>query len=84
LVDTLKIVFPKTYAYLISNIDTLYKKHTFILKKWDIETYLGMSEKWLENTVKFCHYEFNKRLKNPIFDSCREEFAKIFATIFKI
>ena len=84
LVDTLKNVFPRTYTYLVSNIDTLYKKNTFILKKWDIETYLGMSEKWLENTVKFCHYEFDKRLKNKNFDTCRDEFAKIFATIFKI
>jgi hypothetical protein len=33
LVDTLKNVFPRTYTYLVSNIDTLYKKNTFILKK---------------------------------------------------
>lgn len=33
LVDTLRNIFPQKYRYLISNIDTLYKKNTFILKK---------------------------------------------------
>lgn len=83
LVDTIQNVFPKTYKYLIANIDTLYKKNTFILKKWDIETYIGMPEKWLENMVKFCHYDFNHRLNNKSFDTCRQEFEAIFATIFK-
>jgi len=83
LVDTLRNVFPQKYKYLVSNIDTLYKKNTFILKKWDIETYLGMEEKWLENTVKFCHHDFQKRLENKNFDTCRDEFWEIFSTIFK-
>ena len=83
LVDTIRNVFPQKYNYLVSNINTLYKENTFILKKWDIETYLGMPEKWLENTVKFCHHEFPRRLENKIFDSCRQEFGEIFSTIFK-
>lgn len=82
LIDTLRNIFPKIYKNIMSNIDSLYKKDTFILKKWDIETYLGMQEKWLENTVKFCHYEFKNRLENKNFDSCRQEFDDIFSAIF--
>ncbi|MFA7298277.1 MAG: AAA family ATPase [Candidatus Absconditabacterales bacterium] len=82
LIDTLRNIFPKIYKNIMSNIDSLYKKDTFILKKGDIETYLGMQEKGLENTVKFCHYEFKNRLENKNFDSCRQEFDDIFSAIF--
>ena len=82
LVDTIRNIFPQKYKYLVSNIDALYKKNTFILKKWDIETYLGMPEKWLENMVKFCHYDFTQRLEDKIFDACRQEFGEIFDSIF--
>lgn len=82
LVDTIRNLFPQKYKYLIASIDKLYAKHICILKKWDIETYLGMSEKWLENTVKFCHHEFAQWLKNKNFDTCRQEFAEILHTIF--
>jgi len=33
--------------------------------------------------VKFCHYDFQKRLENKNFDACRQEFGAIFSTIFK-
>ncbi len=83
LVDTIRNVFPQKYKYLVANIDSLYKKNTFILKKWDIETYLGMTDKWLENTVRFCHYDFKQRLTNLNFAACREEFSEILNVIFK-
>ncbi len=82
LVDTIRNVFPQKYTRLIANIDDLYKNNVFILKKWDIETYLGMPEKWLENMVKFCHYDFDRRLANSSFDSCRQEFSDIFTVMF--
>ncbi len=83
LVDTIMTLFPQKYNYLVRNIDNLYTSNVFILKKWDIETYLGMPEKWLENMVKFCHYDFKKWLENINFDFCRKEFAEIFSHIFK-
>ncbi len=82
LVDTLRNVFPQKYRQLIASIDGLYSQNVFILKKWDIETYLGMPEKWLENTVRFCHYNFKQRLASKNFDTCREEFAEIFNAMF--
>jgi hypothetical protein len=42
-----------------------------------------MPEKWLENTVKFCHYSFKQRLVNKNFDTCRQEFWEIFSAMFK-
>lgn len=83
LVDTIRNVFPQKYRYLLAKIDNLYTQNVFILKKWDIETYLGMPEKWLENTVKFCHYSFKQRLVNKNFDTCRQEFWEIFSAMFK-
>lgn len=82
LVDTIKNVFPQKYKYLVTKIDSLYKEKVFILKKWDIETYLGMTEKWLESTVNFCHHDFEQRLANHNFDLCRQEFSEIFSTMF--
>lgn len=83
LVDTIKNIFPTTYKYLITSIDGLYKKNTFILKKWDIETYIGLPEKWLENMVKFCHNDFDNWLQDKNFDSCRKEFEDMFTLVFK-
>jgi len=83
LVDTIRNVFPQKYRYVLAKIDGLYKQNVFILKKWDIETYLGMSEKWLEETVRFCHYSFKQWLGNKNFDACRQEFEEIFGTMFK-
>jgi hypothetical protein len=45
LVDTIRNMFAQKYKKLMSDIDGLYSKNIFILKKGDIETYLGMPEK---------------------------------------
>lgn len=82
LVAVIKNIYPQKYKYLIHRIDSLYAKNIFILKKWDIESYLGIFEKWLENTVKFCHSDFAYRLEDEKFDVCRQEFSEIFSTIF--
>jgi hypothetical protein len=44
---------------------------------------LGMSDKWLDKTVNFCHHSFQQWLKDKRFDSCRKEFEGIFSVIFK-
>ncbi len=83
LVDTLRNLFPQKYRYIIANIDELYKKNVFILKKWDIETYLWMWDKWLDKIVRFCHTRFDQWIEDKRFDSCRDEFNLIFSDIFK-
>ncbi len=82
LVDTIRNMFPQKYKQLIASIDGMYPKNIFILKKWDIETYLGMPEKGLENTVNFCHKNFKNWMANKNFDACRQEFWEIFTKIF--
>ena len=83
LVDTIRNIYPKKYRELLSRIDSLYEENVFILKKWDIETYLGMSDKWLDKIVRFCNYSFKKWLEDKRFDTCRKEFEEIFSYIFK-
>ncbi|MFA5748256.1 MAG: AAA family ATPase, partial [Candidatus Absconditabacterales bacterium] len=51
LVNTVKITAPDKYNFILQNIQKLYEENIFILKKGDIETYLGLKEKGLENTI---------------------------------
>lgn len=83
LVQTLKNMYPSKYDLVIKRIKELYKDNIFILERWDIETYLGMKEKGLEETVVFCHQYFQTRLKNKKFDDHRRDFRNILENIFK-
>jgi hypothetical protein len=47
-----------------------------------LERYLGLSMKWLDETVKFCHTWFEWWLADKKFDDEREELEKIFGMIF--
>lgn len=82
LVNTVKDLYPKKYESIIEHISTLYKHNIFILQRWDIETYLGMKTKWVEETIEFCHNFFGARLKNPDLADHRKEFEAIMAAIF--
>ena len=83
LVQTLKSLYLPKYYFVIKKIKELYKDNIFILERWDIETYLGMKEKWLEETVVFCHQYFQERLRNKKFDDHRRNFRNILEGIFK-
>jgi hypothetical protein len=52
------------------------------LRRGDLEWYLGLSMKWLDETVKFCHTGFDWWLADGKFDAEREELEKIFWIIF--
>ncbi len=73
---------PQLYKKLINKINQLYQKNIFLLKKWDLETYIWLEKKWLWPTVKFCQKDFYKWLKNKKFDEHRKELNKIFEKIF--
>lgn len=64
-------------------IGDLYKKDVFVLQQWDIETYLGMQEKWLEETVAFFHDNFQTWLQDPRYNEKRAELESIFTMIFQ-
>jgi hypothetical protein len=73
---------PAKYNYIIKKINELHDENVFILEKWDLETYLGMHQKWLAETVVFCHQYFQDRLKNHEFDTHRREFEAMLNRIF--
>lgn len=82
LVNTIRDLYPKKHEYIIKKIEELYPEKIFILKKWDIETYLWMKSKWLEDTVNFCHREFHKWIEKTYMIPHKEELNKIINSIF--
>jgi hypothetical protein len=82
LVNTIRWLYPEKHKYIIKKIEELYPENIYILKKWDIETYLLMKSKWLEDTVNFCHREFHKRLSNKTTLPNKEELNYIINSIF--
>lgn len=82
LVNTVKYLYPNKYTSILEKIDFLYNKKVFILKKGDIETYLGIKSKGLEETIAFCHNFFDIRLKNKNLAEHRKELENIISIIF--
>lgn len=82
LVNAVKYLYPNKYSSILEKIDFLYTKNVFILKKGDIETYLGIQSKWLEETIAFCHNFFDIRLHNKNLAQHRKELDDILFTIF--
>jgi hypothetical protein len=54
------------------------------LQWWDLETYLWLKRKWLEETIRFCNNNFNSWLNNKKFKKYFDEFEEIVVNIFKI
>ncbi len=82
LVNAVKYLYPNKYSSILEKIEFLYSKNVFILKKWDIETYLGIKSKGLEETISFCHNFFDIRLNNKNFTEHRKELENIISIIF--
>lgn len=82
LVNTIKALYPNKHNYIVKRIEELYPENIYILKKWDIETYLWIKEKWLEETVNFCHREFHKWLLDKSMIPHREELNYTINSIF--
>jgi len=83
LVRLLSEQFPDAHAYLDEHINSLYKKNLFILKKWDLETYLGLPIKWLDEVVSFCHRHFDRWMNDDRYAVFRKELDDIFLHIFE-
>lgn len=73
---------PEKRATIHHTIERLYDKHIFILQQGDIEAYLGMYEKGLEETVQFIEHDFVQWMDDMRFDDEREELDTIFKRIF--
>ena len=83
-IDTIKKFFPEKYEYIQSRIQLFYDQWIFILQWWDLETYLWLKRKWLEETIRFCNNNFNSWLNNKKFKKYFDEFEEIVVNIFKI
>lgn len=83
LVETIRLTAKSLYDYIVEQIEMFYKRWIFFLKRWDLETYIGIKTKWLDDTIFFCQKRFLTRIKNPKFAEHRKELDIIFETIFK-
>lgn len=82
LVNTIRALHPDKHSYVVKEIEKLYQQNIYILKKGDIETYLWMKSKWLEETINFCHRDFQKRLSDKSVAPHREELNHTINSIF--
>lgn len=82
IIKYLKTHEPKHWDEIEATIKWLYRKHIFVLQQWDIEAYLWMHEKGLEETVQFFQNDFTNWLHDRSFDQERNELNNIFAAIF--
>lgn len=84
IIATIRDVFPEKYIYILKQIKSFYSKWIFILSKWDLETYLWLRKKWLEETIIFCNKYFHYWLKNKQLEPHRKEFLEIIKIIFEL
>ncbi len=83
LVSLISEEFPDEHAHIDKRITSLYNNNVFILKKGDLETYLGLPIKWLDEVVHFCHNRFATRYADVRYDGFRSELDAIFHRIFQ-
>lgn len=84
IVSYLKEKQPDTYNRTIQWIRNLYKDSIFLLSQGDLEAYMGVQSKGLDDTVNFCLNEFPTRIKNDNFKEKKEELITILKHIFPI
>ena len=79
---TQKIVddFRRKHSNLETEIKQKYSEKMYILKDGDLELYLGIHQKGLRETIKFCH----ERLQNYLADDTNEKAKEIISIIKEI
>lgn len=71
------------YHDIVEGIQKLYADHVYLLKEWDLEAYLWLPAKGLDDTVHFCQYNFEPWLRNILYDHKRDELNHIVEMIFR-
>lgn len=82
IIETIKDMFPDKYEYIKNRIQDFYSRNIFILKWWDLENYLWLKRKGLEETVSFCNNNFYSWLNDSKFNGHIKEFEEIVKKIF--
>ena len=73
---------PKLALHIKKGIQNLYQHQTFILQRGDLESYLGLQDKGLDDTVYFCTNTFSTWLSDDSYQEKREELLSIVEHIF--
>lgn len=81
-IELIKAMAPEKWDEIVAFIDQLYKEDIFLLKQGDIETYMGLDEKGVEETIEFYHHHFTEWMHDHHFEEKRREMENIFAHIF--
>ncbi len=70
------------YQMITKRIKQLYQDDVYIMMEWDLEAYLGLPAKGLDDTIAFCQHNFVSWLADKNFDNKREEIDAIIGRIF--
>lgn len=70
------------YTRIVQGIQRLYNNNIFLLTQWDLEAYIGIQSKGLDDTIHFCVHDFSHRIQDPMFEEKRKEFLIICNHIF--
>ncbi|HOG15443.1 MAG TPA: AAA family ATPase [Candidatus Absconditabacterales bacterium] len=84
IIETIKKFFPEKYEYIKNKIQLFYDQGIFILQEGNLEVYLGLKRKGLEETIRFCNNNFYSWLNNKNYKKHFQEFKEIVAQIFKL
>ncbi len=84
IIETIKKFFPEKYEYIKNKIQLFYDQWIFILQEWNLEVYLWLKRKGLEETIRFCNNNFYSWLNNKNYKKHFQEFKEIVAQIFKL
>ena len=84
IIETIKKFFPEKYEYIKNKIQLFYDQWIFILQEWNLEVYLWLKRKGLEETIRFCNNNFYSWLNNKNYKKHFQEFKEIVVQIFKL
>ena len=70
------------YKYITKEIKKLYPTGFLIMQLGDLESYLWLQDKWLEDTIDFCNNQLTNRLNDSFYEKYREELDQMVDAIF--
>ncbi len=82
LIKEIKMNSPKEWTKIERRINAKYKKRLYILKHGELEDYLGIASKGLDQIIDFCEKDFDLWTKSKVFQEKSRELKKIAGSIF--
>lgn len=75
---------PELEKQIARRIDQQAYKRSYILRHGDLEAYLWLHDKWLDETIRRCNTRFDDRIKNPYYQHYRNDLDTILDKIFHV